>query len=110
MFWPWGRRALMANRIQFSLWYLLRQLMWIAVILGAFRLLPSWPPPVGLHQLERFLFVRCVVLSCIGFAAGAMIGGLQQRTVRGGMIGLGVTVVATGLWNIYVWVQIVNSL
>jgi hypothetical protein len=99
----------MTSSNQFSLWYLLVQLSWLALALGAFRLLPTWPPGVGVYQLERFLFVRWALMSCIGFAAGAMIGGLQQRTIRGGIMGLGGTAVVVGVWNLYVWARVIAS-
>src|SRR5262245_55202162 len=100
----------MPRQYQFSLRFVLLQLTWLALALGAFRLLPMLPPRgTYLLDLEGILVLRCTIMSCIGFFAGSMIGGFTERMIVGGIVGAAFTAVVAGAYSLYLWAAVIAN-
>ncbi len=92
------------RRWTFSLAMLFQEMLLVAVVLACFRLLPS--DEQLRHSLNFSAYWRQIfLLTCMGVAAGAAVGRLNDKMTKGSLIGLGLSLPAAIAWTYFVFVK-----
>lgn len=95
----------MVRALQFSLAFVFRQILCIAVLLALWRLFPAWKEPPPMDTFLRNLLVQWFILICASFVAGAFVGGFTNNAQRGAVVGLCISLPAVSAWLLY-WLSV----